>query len=189
MAYTRDSAGQITTVTTTQPGHGATNLATSVTHMPFGPVASLTWGNAVTDARTFDLDYRMTSVKDVGTGNIQYLSYGYDADNNVHTVTDNVTPANNQTLTWDVIDRLTGATGSYTAESIAYDSSSNRKTLHRHEHRPVCEHRPDEKMGIVRRHLRLGGQHDRLQHTGVHLQQGEPDGDRQPVRHQHRLHL
>ena len=36
--------------------------------MPFGPVASLTWGNGVTDARTFDLDYRMTSVKDVGTG-------------------------------------------------------------------------------------------------------------------------
>lgn len=69
VAYTRDSAGQITTVTTTQPGHGATSLATSVTHMPFGPVASLTWGNAVTDARTFDLDYRMTSVKDVGTGN------------------------------------------------------------------------------------------------------------------------
>ena len=96
--------------------------------MPFGPVASLTWGNGVTDARTFDQDYRMTSVKDVGTGNIQYLSYGYDADNNVHTVTDNVTPANNQTLTWDVIDRLTGATGSYTTESVVYDSNSNRKT-------------------------------------------------------------
>ena len=40
-------------------------------------------------------------MKDVGTGNIQYLSYGYDADNNVHTITDNVTTANNQTLTYD----------------------------------------------------------------------------------------
>jgi hypothetical protein len=39
------------------------SLATSVTHMPFGPVASLTWGNGVTDARTFDLDYRMTSAR------------------------------------------------------------------------------------------------------------------------------
>ena len=39
-----------------------------------------------------------------------------------------MTPANNQTLTWDVIDRLTGATGSYTAESVTYDSSSNRLT-------------------------------------------------------------
>ena len=76
---------------TTQPGHGAVNLATSVTHMPFGPALSLTYGNGVTDARTFDLDYRMTAITDHGTANIQYLSYGYDADNNVHTITDNVT--------------------------------------------------------------------------------------------------
>jgi len=80
----------------------------------------------------------MTGVKDVGTGNIQYLSYGYDADNNVHTITDNVTSANNQTLTYDVIDRLTGATGSYAAESITFDSNSNRKTVQRHDHPPEC---------------------------------------------------
>ena len=81
--------------------------------MPFGPVASFTYGNGVTDARTYDLDYRMTAVKDVGTGNIQYQSYGYDADNNVHTITDNVTSGNNQTLTYDAIDRLKSATGIY----------------------------------------------------------------------------
>jgi YD repeat-containing protein len=127
VAYTRDSAGQITAVTDTQPGHGATNLATSVTHMPFGPLLSLTWGNGVTDARTFDLDYRMTSITDHGTANIQYLSYGYDADNNVHTITDNVTAGDDQTLTYDVIDRLKSATGAYgTVSSITYDSNSNR---------------------------------------------------------------
>jgi hypothetical protein len=103
------------------------NLATSITHMPFGPVASLTYGNGITDARTYDLDYRMTSVKDVATSNVQYLSYGYDADNNVHTITDNVTSANNQTLTYDAIDRLKTATGSYgTISTITYDSNSNR---------------------------------------------------------------
>ena len=189
VAYTRDTAGQITAVTTTQPGHGATSLATSVTHMPFGPIASLSWGNGVTDARTFDQDYRMTSVKDVGTGNIQYLSYGYDADNNVHTVTDNVTPANNQTLTWDVIDRLTGATGSYTTESVVYDSNSNRKTYTGTTITQYSNNRPDEKMGVERRHLRQRGQHGRFQHAGVHLQQGEPHGVRQPLRHQHHLCL
>jgi RHS repeat-associated protein len=123
-AYTRDSAGQITAVTDTQPGHSAVNLATSVTHMPFGPLASLTWGNGVTDARTFDLDYRMTSITDHGTANIQYLSYGYDADNNVHTITDNVTPANSITLTYDAINRLIQAGG-----SITYDSNSNILTV------------------------------------------------------------
>ena len=61
VTYARDSAGQVTSVTAKQPGHGAANLATSITHMPFGPVSSLTYGNGVTDARTYDLDYRMTA--------------------------------------------------------------------------------------------------------------------------------
>jgi YD repeat-containing protein len=122
-AYTRDSAGQITTVTTTQPGHGATNLATSILHMPFGPASSWTYGNGVTDARTFDLDYRMTSVKDHGTSDIQYLSYGYDAADNVHTITDNVA-SSTLTLTYDAINRLTSDGG-----SITYDSNSNELTV------------------------------------------------------------
>ena len=105
------------------------NLATSITHMPFGPVASFTFGNGITDTRTYDLDYRMTEVKDVGTGSILDLTNVYDADNNVHTITDAVTPANNQTLTYDAIDRLKTAAGVYgTVSSITYDSNSNRLT-------------------------------------------------------------
>ena len=127
LAYTRDSAGQITAVTTTQPGHGATSLATSVTHLPFGPLLSLTWGNGVTDARTFDLDYRMTSITDHGTANIQYLSYGYDAGNNATSITDHVTPADNQTFHYDLLSRISFASGPYGSVSgINYDSSSNR---------------------------------------------------------------
>jgi RHS repeat-associated protein len=129
VAYTRDSAGQITAVTDTRPGHTATNLATSITHMPFGPASSWTYGNGVTDTRTFDQDYRMTSVTDTGTGNIQYLSYGYDADNNVTSITDHVTPADNQTLGYDNLSRVNYASGPYgTVSSITYDSNSNRKT-------------------------------------------------------------
>ena len=84
VAYTRDTAGQITAVTTTQPGHGATNLATSVTHMPFGP-ARLPDMRQWRDRRPH-LRSRLPhdGREGRGTGNIQYLSYGYDADNNVH---------------------------------------------------------------------------------------------------------
>jgi RHS repeat-associated protein len=97
--------------------------------MPFGPASSWTYGNGVTDTRTFDQDYRITSITDKGTSNIQYNSYGYDADNNVTSITDNVTSANNQTLTYDQIDQLKSATGVYgTISSITYDSNSNRKT-------------------------------------------------------------
>ena len=48
------------------------------------------------------------------------------ADNNVHTITDAVTAANSQTLTYDAIDRLKTATGSYgTVSAITYDSNVN----------------------------------------------------------------
>ena len=57
IGYTRDGAGQIKTVTATRPGHAAVNLATNVTHAPFGPLNGLIFGNGVTDARSFDLDY------------------------------------------------------------------------------------------------------------------------------------
>jgi len=128
VAYARDNAGQVSTVTAKQPSVSAVNLATSITHMPFGPVKSLTWGNGVTDARTFDLDYRMTSVKDVGTGNIQYTSTSYNANDNVTSILDNVTAANNQTLTYDSSNWLKFASGAYGSSSLTYDSSGNRLT-------------------------------------------------------------
>jgi YD repeat-containing protein len=130
MSYGRDSAGQVNFVSAKQPGHSAVRVAGTVTHLPFGPVTGFTANNGVTDTRTYDLDYRMTSVKDTGTsGNIQYLSYGYNADNNPTSITDNVTGGNSQTLTYDALDRLKSAVGAYgTVSSITYDSNSNRKT-------------------------------------------------------------
>ncbi len=100
--YTRDSAGQVTSIFTTQPGHGAVSAVQSVTHMPFGPASGWSYRNNVIDTRTFDLDYRMTSVKDAATAsNVQYLSYGYDADNNITGITDNVTPGDTQGFQYD----------------------------------------------------------------------------------------
>ena len=66
----------------------------------------------------------MTNVKDTATGNIQYNSYGYDADNNVHTITDNVTPANNQTLTYNRIDAPDLRDRQSTARSAASPTTS-----------------------------------------------------------------
>jgi RHS repeat-associated protein len=127
VSYVRDNAGQVSSITDKPPSTAAVNLATSITHMPFGPVASFTYGNGITDTRTYDLGYRMTEVKDVATGSILDLTNAYDADNNVHTITDSATTANNQTLTYDAIDRLKTATGSYgTISTITYDSNSNR---------------------------------------------------------------
>lgn len=94
--------------------------------MPFGPVSGFTYGNGVTDARSYDLDYRTTAIKDSATGNIVYSSYGYDADNNVTSVTDHVNPGWTQALTYDVIDQINYASGPYGVISqVKYDSGGN----------------------------------------------------------------
>ena len=126
VTYTRDSAGQVTRADATQPGHTSVNLAQNIVHLPFGPASSWLYTNAVTDTRTFDQDYRMTSVKDHGLTDIQYLGFAYDDDNNVTGITDHVTPANNQTFHYDSLSRISFASGPYgTVSSITYDSNSN----------------------------------------------------------------
>jgi RHS repeat-associated protein len=57
------------------------------------------------------------------------LVYGYDAANNVKTITDNVTPANNQTLGYGVLNRLTTGTGSYGSYTWTYDKVGNLQSL------------------------------------------------------------
>lgn len=127
VAYTRDAAGQISAVTAKPPSSGTVNVATSISYQPFGPMKNLTWANGVASSRIFDVDYRMTSLTDTGTsGNIQFLSYGYDANNNVTGIGDNVTPTNTQVLTYDPLSRINYASGSYgIMSSITYDSNSN----------------------------------------------------------------
>jgi YD repeat-containing protein len=126
VSYTRDAAGQVSTVKATQPGHSAVTLASVVKHYPFGPLVSLTWGNGVTDARSFDNAYRLLTLTDTGASAIQSLTYAYDADDNAKTINDAVTPANNQTLNYDILDRLSSGTGGYSTGAITYDSNSNR---------------------------------------------------------------
>jgi RHS repeat-associated protein len=56
---------------------------------------------------------------------LQHFNYSYDDANNVIGITDNVTPANTQTLTYDNQDRLDSATGSYGFYDYAYDAIGN----------------------------------------------------------------
>jgi RHS repeat-associated protein len=131
ISYARDAAGQVTSVSATRPGNASINLATAVTHSPFGPVNAFAWGNGVSHATSFDLDYRQTNLTDTGASIIQNLAYDYDADNNAHIITDAIKAANSQTLNYDELERLTNAVsgaGGYGSLSYTYDNNGNRKT-------------------------------------------------------------
>jgi len=129
VAYNRDIIGRVTAVSLTEPGYATSvSILSAASYEPFGPLKSLVFGNDVTETRVFDLDYRLASVVDMGAAPLQDLTYGYDAADNVLSILDGVTPANTQTFVYDVLNRLTSATGSYGALSYGYDAVGNITT-------------------------------------------------------------
>jgi RHS repeat-associated protein len=129
VAYGRDAAGQVTSVTAEPPGAGSpSNVATGITYEPFGPVTGLTYGNGVTGTYGYDADYRNTTRVDSGTGSVQNLTYAYYANSSPNTITDSLNAANSQTLTYNSNDSLASAvsgTGGYGSWSWTWDSTGN----------------------------------------------------------------
>jgi RHS repeat-associated protein len=121
--YTRDKMGNVTGAIAVAPGGGTTKpLLSAVSRQPFGPVSALTYGNGIAETRTLDADYRVTKI----ASSVQNLSYGYDAANDILAISDGKTTGNSQTLTYDSLDRLDGASGPYGTISYSYDANGNR---------------------------------------------------------------
>jgi len=129
VSYTRDAMGRVTAVAATAPGATtATPVLSAISYQPFGPPNAMTYGNGVAESRTFDLDYRLTSLTGTSTDPIQNLSYGYDAADNVLSVTNAVTPGYSQTFGYDALNRLINASGGYGPLAYTYDANGNRLT-------------------------------------------------------------
>lgn len=126
VTYTRDKMGRITQIGAQAAAGSAQTVVSAVTYAPFGPVTGMTYGNGVVETRTFDQDYRMTGLQSSGSSAVQNLTYSYDGDNNVTSITDGVTAANKQTLGYDALDRLASASGGFGSLSYSYDASGNR---------------------------------------------------------------
>ena len=131
ISYFRDAVGNIWKTAVTPPNSSTQQTVAFASYKPFGPVYALTFGNNEAESLQYDLDYRMSEATDANTlsVNLMDLVYGYDAANNLKTVTDNVVPANNQTLGYDVINRLHTATGSYGSYTWTDDKVGNLQSL------------------------------------------------------------
>jgi RHS repeat-associated protein len=119
--------GRIWQLPITGPSGAAAGIAvTNATYEPFGPLYTLSFGNGVSEARRFDLDYRITALAAAGFSALEGLSYAYDAVDNVLSIADAVTPGNSQNFGYDSLNRLTSATGAYGAFGWTYDKVGNR---------------------------------------------------------------
>ncbi|MDI1226180.1 MAG: DUF6531 domain-containing protein [bacterium] len=117
VTYTRNANGLVSNVAAPING-SATNLASSITYLPFGPQNAMTYGNAKTFSATYDTDYNPTN-RTVSGG---LYNWTYTTDKN-----SNITQAGTTTYGYDALDRVNaenpGAAASYT-----YDATSNRLT-------------------------------------------------------------
>jgi YD repeat-containing protein len=117
--------------------HGLLSGMDSVTYGDryFGPAVyttdrlqldTLELGTSPTTAVDYGYDNR-GRVTNITSGTIQDLVYTYDGVGNVQTITDNtVQPAEATTFAYDELNRLTGASGGYSA---AYEYSTNGRLL------------------------------------------------------------
>ena len=88
VTYERDAAGRVIRVKDTMGGTTRT-LADNVSHLPFGPMKGLTYGNGMAETRGFDQMYRLTGLN---AGNVMNLSYTHDPVGNILTISNLTTP-------------------------------------------------------------------------------------------------
>ena len=114
--YTNDNAVSVL--------NGVTNLATNINYKPFGGMSSITYGNGLAGSIGYDNHYRIVSM---ATGTLQNLIYADDANGNITGVTNNLDATKNKTFTYDALDRLASANGSWGALGWTYDGVGNRQ--------------------------------------------------------------
>ncbi len=128
VTYTRDSLARVTAVSTKDNAGALSNtVASSIAWRPFGPLASLTFGNSIALTLAYDNDGRVTDIDAAGGGTtVQDLTYGYDPASNITSIGDNLATNRSQTFVYDNLNRLTSATGLYGTNTYAYDAVGNR---------------------------------------------------------------
>ena len=104
----------------------------SATWRPFGPLASLTFGNSIDLALTYDNDGRVTDIDAAGAGTtVQDLAFGYDLASNITSIGDNLNTNRSQTYAYDAVGNRTQRTVTVPfagTETYTNTATSNRLT-------------------------------------------------------------
>lgn len=120
VGYPRNAGGQVTSVTLALDGSSATNVASGISYLPFGPLQQLTWANGIQLNRQYDQDYQLTR-QDVGPWRNDYQR---DANGNITELANNLWGT--LTYGYDALDRLTSENATGKQGSYSYDAVGNR---------------------------------------------------------------
>jgi len=119
---TRNSQGLVTGISETKNGN-TQNLLTSAQYVPFGGAKSFTLGNGKTQTNTHNLNGQVASIN---VDEVYQSTLTYNADSQITALASSLASASNQSFSYDELDRLTEATGTYGTLAYSYDSASNR---------------------------------------------------------------
>jgi RHS repeat-associated protein len=130
VSFSRDSAGRISGVTTKKDsGSSSVTLASSVAYLPLGPLMALTYGNGLTLSKIYTQDYLIggLQVQDTSTSTVVLdHSYAFGDAINLTGISDNLTPARDETYTYTNANRLQQGDGIWGTLTWAYDATGNR---------------------------------------------------------------
>ena len=103
------------------------DVVSGMTYLPFGPMASMTYGDGGVLTATFDMSYRLTGLLDVRSGiTLRDVTYGWTTRDNLESVTDNLDPTQNETFGYSPREFLSSADGAWGELDWLYDGVGNR---------------------------------------------------------------
>lgn len=139
LGYAYDSAGRLQTLTlpsgnaitygytdgkiTSLTLNGSTTILSNVLYQPFGPTRGWTWGNSSLAVREYDTDGKITDIDSAGL-----KTYSYDDAFRITGIADAANSSLSQSYGYDLLDRLTSATGTGLNQGWTYDANGNRLT-------------------------------------------------------------
>lgn len=119
--------GQVSAVTATFNGSTHT-VVSPQNYLTFGPATWIQYGNGLWRQNNYDSDRRLTGIStnaDTG-GPLQSLTYGFNANDEITTITNGVSSALTQNYGYDVLSRLTSVTATGANQAFTYDQVGNR---------------------------------------------------------------
>jgi len=124
--YTYDFADRQSTLEMQDGASTPQTLVSASSYKPFGPLASLTFGNSLTETHAYTTRYLPSSI---AVGSLLSWSYGTDSLGNPTSITDTLNSANNRTYAYQSNQYyLTTGNGPWGTRSWTYDKIGNRLT-------------------------------------------------------------
>jgi RHS repeat-associated protein len=125
VTYGRDGQGRITSISLSEASIGNVTLVSAVTYEPFGPVASITYGNGRTLTRVYDQNYWIDALNS-GSGSVN-LDFGTNDLGSITSILASGARSDSRNYEYDALSRLTHAKQlSSPIEVFTYDATGNR---------------------------------------------------------------